>query len=891
MMAKAVSSPILQLIRRVALDQRGRQLSDHELLRRFAGHGDEAAFHALLVRHGTMVLEVCRGVLGNEADAEDAFQATFLILARKATSVRKTASVGSWLHGVAYRTALKARAQLATRRKNEARAPARQVSEPDDLTWREVRQVLHEELTGLAERYRVPLVACYLEGKTQDEAAAQLGLAKTTLKERLERARSMLRARLVRRGLGPATVLVATAWPSAAASACLPATLVSSTVKAAGPFAAAETVTAAASANVVTLAEGVMRAMFLTKMKTAIVVIATVLGLGTGVGLLTGISRNAALAQENKGTRLPTEATKLRVQELIQQLDADEFQQREQATKELEALGKAIVPQLEAALQRNPSAESRRRLEQLIAPHRPPPQTDLERLHGAWTLVEMETRGKKLTGKDMTYDGAPLKSLKVVIDSKNIPEHRKIPAEQVTDPNDRLGGVQVQFGDNKPAQGDFRLNETRKPKVLTIALLFMSWESIYTVDGDTLTICFNPKNCIRPDEFRTAADSDTAIYVFKREKPAQEKKGQGAHKRPDLSDTQFVPEIKKPGRAQGTTDQSTPDVRALRGHSAAVYFAAFSPNGETLVTAAKGFTMTPRADEVIIWDVAAQRAKHKVLFADPVNVWSMTLSADGRTLAVGTPVGIELRDAGTGKTKHMLKGPWPLSTGPCSLAFAPNSKTLASGGSARDHIVRLWDVEKGELIRTLRGHSDEVAGLSFSPDGKTLASTGGMNDTTVRYWDVATGQLRLTVNKAKEGSKDGTEAVDGNWQSWPMALSPDGKILARGRGAEVKFWDARTGEVRDRAIAGSHPANSLVQSLAFSPDGKLVAGGRDSGAIDVWETRPADGKNEWRIGDLKQTLNEEHRHPVMALAFSPSGELLASGDEEGKVRVWKMTKK
>src|SRR5436190_22616015 len=130
-MTKAVSSPILQLIRQVAADQRVEQQSDHDLLQRFDGQQDEAAFHTLLLRHGPMVLEVCRGVLGNEADAEDAFQATFLILARKAASIRKTASVGSWLHGVAYRTALKARAQLATRQKNEAHAPARPNSEPD----------------------------------------------------------------------------------------------------------------------------------------------------------------------------------------------------------------------------------------------------------------------------------------------------------------------------------------------------------------------------------------------------------------------------------------------------------------------------------------------------------------------------------------------------------------------------------------------------------------------------------------------------------------------------------------------------------------------------------------------------------------------------------------
>src|SRR5262249_40125356 len=152
---------------------------------------------------------------------------------------------------------------------------------------------------------------------------------------------------LVRRGLGPAAVLVATAWPSATASACLPATLVSTTVRAAGLTAGAKPVTAAASAKVVTFAEGGVEALFLSKIKTALVVIVTVFGLGTGVGLMTGVSGNAVEAQEDKGKPAPTEATKLRVQELIRQLDAEEFQKREQATKELKALGKAIVPQLE----------------------------------------------------------------------------------------------------------------------------------------------------------------------------------------------------------------------------------------------------------------------------------------------------------------------------------------------------------------------------------------------------------------------------------------------------------------------------------------------------------------------------------------------------------------
>jgi DNA-directed RNA polymerase specialized sigma24 family protein len=128
MVAKPANNPILQLIRRAVEDRRVRELADHELLQRFHAQHDEPAFHALLRRHGPLVLDVCRAVLANEADVEDAFQVTFFVLARKAGSVRKTAALGSWLHGVAYRTALKARAQSITRRKHEANAPCDTIS-------------------------------------------------------------------------------------------------------------------------------------------------------------------------------------------------------------------------------------------------------------------------------------------------------------------------------------------------------------------------------------------------------------------------------------------------------------------------------------------------------------------------------------------------------------------------------------------------------------------------------------------------------------------------------------------------------------------------------------------------------------------------------------------
>src|SRR5262245_22873842 len=145
-MSEAASSLLLRAIRHAVEDPRLVGLSDQELLRRYLGQGDEAAFDALLRRHGPMVLDVCRAVVPNEADAEDAFQATFLVFAKSAGTIRDLASIAAWLHGVAYRTALKAKAEFARRRKYESGVLPRQPGEQDELTWREVRQVLHEEL-------------------------------------------------------------------------------------------------------------------------------------------------------------------------------------------------------------------------------------------------------------------------------------------------------------------------------------------------------------------------------------------------------------------------------------------------------------------------------------------------------------------------------------------------------------------------------------------------------------------------------------------------------------------------------------------------------------------------------------------------------------------------
>jgi RNA polymerase sigma factor (sigma-70 family) len=268
---------------RHALREVGAGASDRELLARFTDGRDGAAFRALVQRHGPMVLSVCRALVRNHQDAEDAFQATFLVLTQQAAALRATVPLAGWLHGVAYRVARKAQARFARRRKHEPGAARPEEIPPDDPSWREVQETIHAELNGLAERYRAPLVLCYLQGKTQNEAAEQLGVARNTLKARLERGRAILRARLVRRGLGPAAVLIAAIWPPGASA--VPTELLDSAVTIA--------LGAPAPAGALALTHGITNAMHVTKLKlvsTAVVVL-------TAVGLTLGGTRHPKSAE------------------------------------------------------------------------------------------------------------------------------------------------------------------------------------------------------------------------------------------------------------------------------------------------------------------------------------------------------------------------------------------------------------------------------------------------------------------------------------------------------------------------------------------------------------------------------------------------------------------
>jgi RNA polymerase sigma factor (sigma-70 family) len=286
-MTSAPLGAVVRYLRTAAPANPDKPLADAELLERFLASRDEAAFSALVRRHGPMVLGVCRGVLRHQQDAEDAFQVTFLVLARHAATVRKRGVLAGWLHGVAYRTALQARRAAARRRHHETRVEAmtqKQPSTPE--SWQEVRAALDEEVAGLPPAYRAPFVLCFLEGRSRAEAARELGIKEGTVSSRIARARTQLQQRLTRRGLGLAAALAALAV-AREAGAAPPPSLVKATVRAGLEYAAGRTLAAGVvSADAAALLKGVSNAMSRTKSPVATALLAAASALATGVALL-----------------------------------------------------------------------------------------------------------------------------------------------------------------------------------------------------------------------------------------------------------------------------------------------------------------------------------------------------------------------------------------------------------------------------------------------------------------------------------------------------------------------------------------------------------------------------------------------------------------------------
>jgi RNA polymerase sigma factor (sigma-70 family) len=608
---------------------------DAELVRRFAVCRDEGAFAALLRRHGPMVLGVCRRVLGDWHASEDAFQATFLVLARKASSIRRRASVGCWLYGVARQMAVRARAAAASRRKREQRAAVPPVSGPEaDVSWREVSTMLREELDHLPERYQAPLVLCYLGGLTRDEAAARLGWSLRTLHRRLERGRELLHVRLTRRGLSLAVVLGA---------AALSQHLVASTVSAA---LAATTIREAlggvpADSGVAALADGFLRASFASKVKVAAaLVLACLVVTGCGLAAHRAFSTNATPAPGNSTVTANTTG------------------QRVRGGRENEARRGAA-----AAQQPNDVRPSGAVNCVAFAPVGDLMAAGCE--GGESSVRVWEANGGKERYRLDVKGG--VSALAFAHDGKTL---------AVGGGGDTVWLVDASTGDALGRLGPYR--------EAVSALVF-------TPDGRTL-ISGGPDGTVRLWDVNSAeelcrfeAPPGHAIHSLalsangRTLAAACEEVGGLRHHPILLWDVAARKSI-------------TPPVRGHTGmcHNGPVRALSFAPDGKTLASGGMD-------GAVLLWNAETGQAirdyESYVWYAAPVQ--ALAFSPDGETLAVGSFGGIFLWEARTGKPlRHYMerdaRGQAAVNPAVRSLAFARDGTFLASAGS--DDRVRLWRV-------------------------------------------------------------------------------------------------------------------------------------------------------------------------------------------------------
>jgi RNA polymerase sigma factor (sigma-70 family) len=449
------ASPVLDYIRKVASGWQAAARSDAELLEHFVGRRDEAAFALLVRRHGPMVRQLCLRILQNEQDADDAFQATFLVLCRKAASLDRKQSLGGWLHGVAYRVAQKARIDSARRRKHERRTPAPRVTDAlAEISLREAHAILDDELARLPDKFRVPLVLCYLEGLARDQAARELGWSASTFKSRLEQARERLGKRLASRGVGLAGALVASLFYEARASAAVPAFCLDSTIEAATSVGVGGVTASAVSPKVAALTESVLKAMFMTKLKVtaAVLLLAVFIGGGAGINALSPgalAARQSNVGAAAQGDRPPVDSLKTAPGK-----DADK------------------------------------------------PKSDNDRLQGTWEFVAATQGGKTKKLQDFGEEDGRPKSLKFTGD--------KLLAVMVNS-----GGKEVEFQygfeldpSQKPKKID--LIADGEPKGV-------SGPGVYELEGDSLRVCFpGQPDQERPTKLESKEGENYLLLTYKR---------------------------------------------------------------------------------------------------------------------------------------------------------------------------------------------------------------------------------------------------------------------------------------------------------------------------------------------------------------------------------------
>jgi RNA polymerase sigma factor (sigma-70 family) len=785
-------------------------LPDRALLDRFIGHRDEAAFAALMGRHGPMVLGVCRRVLGQEQDAEDAYQATFLVLACKAAAIRKREAVASWLHGVAHRIAGRLRRTGA----RQGAAHPLKTAEPElateaDVSWREARGILDEELRQLPEKYRAPLVLCYLEGKTRDEAAAQLGWTPGTLRGRLERGRAALRARLVRRGLTLSAALVPAALtPPVIAS--VPVGLAEVTCQAVFTYLTTRSMAGLLSGQVVSLAEGVIQAMVVTKFKIAIALLLLLGVAGTGTGMLT----YGALAG-----RQPAAKQADPPKPAVQQQDQSKPEGEEQPRRDL--YGDPLPPE---ALARMGTVQLRHDDHNGLVPAFSPDGRVLATV-SHWEVRFWDTATGKLllrVQEDRQGENYFGGSLLFSPDGKQLAAGVN-KAIRLMDPNTgRVLQRLPQAGQVLVFSPDGKLLATKRSDSVYL------WNSttgeqvlhLQGQEGDLSLVAFSPdgKTLISFGISKKLCHWDVATGALRKSAQLVLPMWRTVELSPDGRTLAVVPYSREPVQLWDTaTAQERCKLQGELGHAG--YGITFTRDSRTLVT---DWTES-RAEHTTLsfWDPDTGKLFRR--FQVPAHAGNdLHFAPDGRTLVScgGRPTA-RLWDTTTGQ--ELLKRPAHVGR-IHSVAFTPDGRTLIS---AADNVVRLWDAATGQPQRELSSHRGSITGIAVLPDGSAVLSSD--TDGYLRLHQLSTGKelRRFVVDKPREASQEHEYqvvcfglAADGrtaaSFSHRAGAIWADGKV--REARSLFQIWDLATGNAL--FLKPGKASNKEVEQ--FSPDAKIL---------------------------------------------------------------------
>jgi RNA polymerase sigma factor (sigma-70 family) len=845
-----MAHPLSQAVLRLLPVQRASSCSDAQLLERFVASHAEEAFAALVERHGPMVLRVCRRVLHQEQDAEDAFQATFLVLSRRAGSIRKTASLASWLHGVAYRVSAKVRTRLLRRTQREReKAEGLSVDDPlGDVTWREVRGLLDEELARLSEVTRTPLVLCYLEGRTQDEAARELGWSLSTLRRRLDHARQLLAQRLTRRGVTLSVGLAAVLLSEQSSSAALPATLAAGTVRGALLLAVQGDVGEIVSGRVAALATEVLRSTAVNRVKVALMVVLLTSVCVAGFG---------AIAHHFLA-RAPLSAEQATPE------NADPVAAEPPAPEPASAVDAVGDPLPDGAVQRLGSLRLRPGHEVFALAYSPDGKSLASCGMGSAVHIWDAATGKELL--QLAKDDASCKNVLFSHDGTTLITGERSDTVRLWDV--KTGKVRDGRFEAGPASYRFPLALSPDGTVLATG----------TVDG-VVRIC-------RTDTLKAV----TAFQASKREMEA----------------LAFSPDGKLLACAGEEAVirlwdwQMDQEVRQLNGHRGTVWSVAFAPDGSTLAS-------TSGDDTLRFWDVATGK-EQRVIKGHRPDRWSVVFTPDGKRVATGSGTNtVRWWDTTTGEELLPFRG---LAEMAVPLAIAPDGKTLATG--SYDGTICLWDTATGKDRLGLVGHRSAVEKVAFAADGRTLVSSG--RDRVLRRWDLGTAREITPLLAAAEGTPLLASAADGRilataagedgvvrlWDAVSgrelrqlhgpagrvaaLVFSPNATTLAAASGNKVLRWQVATGKELP-AIEGMLKPDAL----AFAPDGRTLASGcGGENTVRLWDVET--GKAPRRFEDYPTPFQLQragiHVAGVRSLLFSPDGKALLTASADGSVRRW-----